>query len=59
LAAVVSRNHEALLPAKLNQARFYGEPDNSFGLAFAPGAVTARHEITEGQRLFSGTGFLW
>jgi len=43
-----SKNHEALLSAKLNHVRLDGKPDNAHGLAMAPGAVTAGHEITEG-----------
>jgi len=52
-----SRNHNAVFSAKFNQARLDGERNNSFGLAFAPGAVTACDEITEGHWLLWGMPF--
>jgi hypothetical protein len=51
-----SGNHKELLAAKLDQVRFDGELNDSFGLSFSPRAVSTGHEITEGQRLFSGMG---
>ena len=41
-----SRNHKALLSAKLNQVRLDGEPHNPSGLALAVGVVNARDELT-------------
>jgi hypothetical protein len=41
-----------MLSAELNYAQLDGEPDESIGLAFAPDAVAALDEITEGQWLF-------
>ena len=46
-----SRNHKALLSAKLNQVRLDGEPHNPSGLVFAVGVVNARDELTKRQRL--------
>jgi hypothetical protein len=46
-----SRNHKALLSAKLNQVRLDGEPYNPSGLVFAMNVVNARDELTKRQRL--------
>jgi hypothetical protein len=46
-----SRNHKALLSAKLNQVRLDGEPRDPSGLVFAVGVVNARNELTKRQRL--------
>jgi hypothetical protein len=46
-----SRNHKALLAAKLNQVRLDGEPHNPSGLVFAVGVVNARDELTKRQWL--------
>lgn len=45
-----------MLAAKLDQVRLEGEPDESAGPAFAPGAVAACDKITKGQRLLFGMG---
>jgi len=46
-----SRNHKALLSAKLNQVRLDGEPRDPSGLVFAVGVVNARDELTKLQWL--------
>jgi len=46
-----SRNHKALLSAKLNQVRLDGEPHNPSGLVFAVGVVNTHDELTKRQRL--------
>ena len=46
-----SRNHKALLSAKLNQVRLDGEPHNPSGLVFAVSVVNTRDELTQRQRL--------
>jgi hypothetical protein len=43
-----SRNHNALLSAKLNQVRLDGELHNLAAFAFATDIVNARHEFTKG-----------
>lgn len=52
-----SRGFRALWFQEFNQMRFDGKPNDSFRLAFAPSAVTARDEVTEGQLLFLGMRF--
>jgi hypothetical protein len=47
-----SRKHNAGISAKFNQVRLDGELNKTFGPAFAPGAVSTHHKITEDQRLF-------
>jgi hypothetical protein len=52
-----SRKHKSLLPTKLNHVRLESKLDETFGPAFAPGAVSARHEMTKGQWLSVGMSF--
>jgi hypothetical protein len=50
MKAAFSSNDNALLPAKFNQVRLDGQPDDSQGPAFAPRVITTCYEFTEGQR---------
>lgn len=52
-----SRNHKALLSAKLNPVRLDGEPHNPFGLLSAAGVVHPRDELTKRQGLPLLIGF--
>jgi hypothetical protein len=52
-----SRNHNALLSAKLNQVNLDGKPQNPSGLAFAADAVNARDPFTKGQGFLPAIGF--
>jgi len=49
-----SRNYKAFGSAKFNEVGIDGELNNSFGLAVAPCVINTRHEVPEGQWLFSG-----
>jgi hypothetical protein len=53
----LSRKYEAPLSAKHNHVRLESELNETYSLAFAPGAVSSGHEITKRQRLYLGIRF--